>query len=334
MATPSFTFASETETTGFDAYRDLYAAGSDVAATGAPFHARVDGHRFEQLLLFERHLAGVAHSRNPARVRRDDFDHFTLQLLCDGTFRGGPIGSELALAQGDIILFDMTQPQRTLAEGAHFLTVALPRDVVEAAAPHAGKFHGTILPRANTGLLGDLLRSLARRGDTVPANSAVHVSRAVAEFLAIAISTDVPEAAVPPARLTAMRLERAQAFIDARLGDSRLDAATIASGIAVSRSVLYRLFAPAGGVAQYILNKRLEQMRAALRHATESRSISTLAYDCGFSSESHCSRAFRTAYGLPPGRYRAEAGGGRIASTNDPAVGARALMADWVSKLY
>lgn len=334
MSIPSFTFAAENGADGFASYRDLYSAGSDVTASGAPFQARVDGYRFDRMMMFERRLSGVVHSRNPARVQRDDYDHYMLQLLCGGAFQGGPHGMEQALSPGDIILFDMTRPQRTLADGAHFLTLSLPRDVVEAAAPNSGRHHGRILPRVGTGMLGDLMHSLARRGDTVPEKAAAHVSRAVAELVAVAISGDELGETVSPARMAALKLERAQAFIDARLADPRLDADAVASGVAVSRSVLYRLFVPAGGVGHYITTRRLEQMRAALQRPAELRSISTLAYDLGFSSESHCSRAFRAAYGMPPGRYRAEMGGGRLADPDAPPVSPRQLMAEWVNSLY
>lgn len=334
MSIPFFTFASENETTGFEAYRELYAGGSDVAATGAPFQARVEAHRLERLIVFERRLSGVAHSRDPARVRRDGYDHFTLQLLYDGHFRGGRLGDERALAPGDVILFDMAQPQNTRADDAHFLTFSLARDVVEAAAPHARLFHGSILPRAFSGPLADLMRSLALHGSALPPHTAMHALQAVAALLAIALAGDAPdlEAGAPAARIASLRLERAQAFIDARLADPRLDADAVASGVALSRSVLYRLFAPAGGVAQFILCRRLERLRAALRRPNELRPISTLAYDFGFSSESHCSRAFRAVYGLPPGRYRAEICATRPADA-DRAV-ARDVIADWVHGLY
>ncbi|GEO99637.1 helix-turn-helix domain-containing protein [Methylobacterium haplocladii] len=334
MSIPSFTFTAENEADGFASYRDLYSVGSDVTASGARFHARVDGYHFDRLMLFERRLSGVMHSRSPARVRRDGYDHYTLQLLCEGSFQGGALGAESPLNKGEIILFDMTRPQRTLAEGAHFLTLSLPRDVVEASAPEAGHYHGRILPRTGSGLLGDLMRSLARRGDTVPDKAAAHVSRAVAELVAVAIGTDDASEAVSPARMAALRLERAQAFIDARLADPSLDAETVASGVAISRSVLYRLFVPAGGVGHYITTRRLEQMRSALQRPTELRSVSTLAYDLGFSNESHCSRAFRAAYGMPPGRYRAEMGGGRLTNPDGPPISPRQLMAEWVSTLY
>ncbi|MFX8569930.1 hypothetical protein ABTM09_20810, partial [Acinetobacter baumannii] len=72
VSNQSFTFTSEAD--GFEGYQALYASGADVTATGAPFHARVEAHRFGRMNVFERALSGVEHRRDKTRVRRDGFD--------------------------------------------------------------------------------------------------------------------------------------------------------------------------------------------------------------------------------------------------------------------
>ncbi|HJO66470.1 MAG TPA: hypothetical protein QF469_14180 [Sphingomonas sanguinis] len=49
-------------------YRQLYANGADVERLDGPFQARLTGWRFRHMLLFDRHLPGVAHAREE-RVR-------------------------------------------------------------------------------------------------------------------------------------------------------------------------------------------------------------------------------------------------------------------------
>lgn len=102
-----------------------------------------------------------------------------------------------------------------------------------------------------------------------------------------------------------MRRLRAEAFIDAHLSDATLDAEAIANGIGSSRSSLYRSFSEDGGLMRHIQQRRLERLRMALRRPGDGRSVAALAFSCGFTDEKHCSRAFRTAFGVPPGRYRA-----------------------------
>lgn len=306
MPIQSFTFDSGAEAGGFEGYRTLYAGGSDVTATGERFRARVDAHRLGRMIVFDRRLGGVMHSRDGARVRRDGFDHFTLQLLCSGRFHGGSPGNERVLNPGDVILFDMTRPQRTRADGAHFVTVSLARDVVEAVLPDARRHHGEILPASEAGLLADLMESLARRAGSLSPEAAGRTSRALAELLAGAFGApdSIAESALDVA--VDLRRQRAEAYIEAHLHDPRLDPERVADALALSRTTLYGLFAASGGVARHILTRRLERLRSALGRPSETRSVTTLTYDHGFTSESHCSRAFRAAYGLPPGRYRSE----------------------------
>ncbi len=331
MAIQSFTFTSAAEADGFDGYRTLYAAGSDVTATPAAFRAEVEGYRFGRMNVFERNVTGVEHSRDPVRVRRDGFDHFTLQLLRGGSFLGGGPDGQRRLAPGDIILFDLTRPQRSRFDAARTVTVSLPRDLVERAAPEARRFHGQVLPEAVSGLLGDLMGSLARRAAAVTTQTAESTARALTELLAGALGQVRPGDEAAGAILADLRRRRAEAFIEARLHEPSLDADAVARGAALSRSALYRLFEPTGGVAQHIRTRRLERLGAALRNPVETRSISTLTFGHGFASESHCSRAFRATFGLPPGRYRAEMRHPRSSASSAPLPGARAasLMSAW-----
>lgn len=304
MPPHAFTFSSTDAPDGFERYRDLYKSGSDVAAAGAGFSASMKAHQVGRMLVFDRHLRAVEHSRDPARVRRDGFDHFTLQLLRAGRFHGGALGDEQRMRPGEVVLFDMTRPQRTRADDARFVTISIARDLVERAAPNARRHHGQPLPAAVSGLLGDLMVSLVRRGAALPPTASDGVARALAELLAGALAGVEPVGDASAVVLATQRLERAQACIERRLSDPRLDAEAVAAAAGLSRSVLYRLFEPLGGVSQFILARRVAALAASLRNPDEMRSITTLAYDHGFSSESHCSRAFRAVHGQPPGRFR------------------------------
>lgn len=329
----SFTFTSEADS--FEGYRALYAGGSDVRASDVPFHARVEAHRFGRMNVFERVSGGIEHRRGPARVRRDGFDHITLQFLRSGTLYGGPLDAERLLTPGDIILFDMTRPQCTRIDGASYVTVSLPRGLVEAAVPDAGRFHGHILPEAVSGLLGDLMGSLPRRASAATPDSAERTARALAELLAGALGQVGPDDAATGAIIADLRRRRAEAFIEAHLHDPTLDVNGVARGAALSRSALYRLFEPTGGVALHILTRRLERLSAALRNPDETRSITALTFDHGFGSESHCSRAFRSTFGLPPGRYRIEMRHPRAGDRGETLAGERGgnLLSAWTRAL-
>lgn len=306
METLSFA-ARDGDADGFERYRKLYGIGADVDRADGPFRARVRIRRFRRMILYEREIGGLMHMRGPSRVRNDGFDHLALHLLLAGDLTGGPIGAGHRLRVGEIMVVDTSRPHWTRVGLARLATVQLARDVVEAAVGDLGTVHGVVLPEPAAGLLADFVLSLMRRADDLPAVAVERASATAAELLGLGLNVAT---ATPLARLLSaeaagpLRRTRAEAYIEERLSDPDLDAAAVAAGIGASRTSLYGVFSDEGGIARYIQRRRLERLRAALRRPNEGRSISALAFDLGFSDESHLNRAFRATFGTPPGRYR------------------------------
>ncbi|MGI6854426.1 helix-turn-helix domain-containing protein [Mesorhizobium sp. 1B3] len=96
-------------------------------------------------------------------------------------------------------------------------------------------------------------------------------------------------------------------FIDANLSQPELGPAALLRRFNVSRAHLYRMFANDGGVAKVIREKRLD---AAYRELTKpgnsTRSITEIAYGCGFSGNTQFLRAFRARFGMTPTDARQE----------------------------
>jgi AraC-like DNA-binding protein len=96
-------------------------------------------------------------------------------------------------------------------------------------------------------------------------------------------------------------LDKALAFIDRNISKSDLAPALLEKSLPLSRSSLYRLFEPLGGVRNAILQRRLERALRALLHGTTARPpLRTIARDHGFSSEEQFSRAFRARFAMTP----------------------------------
>ena len=91
--------------------------------------------------------------------------------------------------------------------------------------------------------------------------------------------------------------------------------------IGMSRSQLYRLFEPMGGVARYIQAERLREAHRALADPDNARDIHEIAEDLGFFDASAFSRTFRREYGCKPSDVRAAAlsGAGNIPLRQAPA---------------
>lgn len=294
---------------GFGAYHDLYAVGSTVTRIGPAFDAELAAYRFPRLLMFDRQISGAVHHRDAARVRRDGLDHFNIQVLRAGRMAAGAPGEEQLMKPGDVVVFDTSRPQRTVVDGADYVAFSLPRDIVEGILPGARRLHGVVLSGGGASLLGDFALSLVRQGSTLTADLAARGSHRIVDLLASAAGHEGVLRSDDDVPSTLHRV-RAEAYIDEHLCDPALSADRIAAALGLSRSALYRAFAADDGVARRIMMRRLRGLRAALRRPGKRRTVASLAFAFGFKSESHCGRAFKLAYGVAPGQFRAEARGG------------------------
>lgn len=103
------------------------------------------------------------------------------------------------------------------------------------------------------------------------------------------------------------RLRRAaRRCIDAAIADPRLSPERIAALLHVSTRTLYRLFAgEPGTVGARIRHRRLELCRRDLSDpACDALPITRIATRWGLSGGAQFTRTFKSAYGVPPSRYR------------------------------
>ncbi|MBO9604153.1 MAG: helix-turn-helix domain-containing protein [Novosphingobium sp.] len=99
---------------------------------------------------------------------------------------------------------------------------------------------------------------------------------------------------------------RIQAFIHRNLADPELTIDRIAEQMHCTKRYLHKIFSDeAETLSQYIWSQRLEQCRDRLSRAEfADRSITEIAFGCGFSNAAHFSHSFRCRFGQPPRAYR------------------------------
>jgi AraC family transcriptional regulator len=89
-----------------------------------------------------------------------------------------------------------------------------------------------------------------------------------------------------------------------RVSDAELSLESLAQESGYSRVHFVRMFKAATGRSphNYLLNMRVERVRELL--ANPALSLIDIALECGFSSHSHMTRAFRQFLGVTPSEYR------------------------------
>ncbi|RCW82396.1 helix-turn-helix domain-containing protein [Phyllobacterium bourgognense] len=233
-------------------------------------------------------------------TRRDSLDHWTLTMLLHGsvntiaptrTFEGGA---------GVVQVHSLGRTFEGTVTDSEMLTLFVPRDFsYEVTNTLSGAEFSTL----DTGLgrlFSDFMIGLAKR---LPAVEEVDLPALVAATRAMILACVSPsadhldEAREPIARAL---IEKAHRIVQSRLFDPALRAETLRRELGVSRSRLYRLFQPFGGVTHYIQHRRLLDAHAALSDPNDQRRIIEIAEQRCFNDGTEFSRAFRREFGCSP----------------------------------
>jgi len=108
----------------------------------------------------------------------------------------------------------------------------------------------------------------------------------------------------PPARAEDPFVRQVREHVLVRLEDADFGVAEVADALHMDRSALFRRLKQANGLApvEFIRDVRLDAAHARLSGAP--RSVSEVAYACGFESLSYFSRMFRARYGVLPSELK------------------------------
>jgi AraC-like DNA-binding protein len=101
---------------------------------------------------------------------------------------------------------------------------------------------------------------------------------------------------------------KVRSLIHRNLGNPDLSVEMIAAAANCSRRYVHKVFEGGESVTQYIWTQRLERCRHKLLEPDAHQvTLTEIAFEYGFRSSAHFSRAFRARYGVTPSAYRASA---------------------------
>jgi AraC-like DNA-binding protein len=259
--------------------------------------------------------------RTPALVRRSDPEHYGLCLVTANDIHFVQRDRECRVGTDDLVLYDTAQPFDCHAAvpgtgPGTMLVLHLPKaglplrpqrlnDFLARRLP-AGAAMNAILARYLTGI------TTAIENGEVGEREAKRLGEVALDLAGVALAAEADAGAddcqTPEARRRAL-LARIEAFIEHNLADPDLAPATIAAHHHISVSHLHRLFQSRDrSVAAWIRCQRLQRARAALADpGLRALTVQLIATRSGFRHPADFSRAFRAAYGVPPGDYRQRA---------------------------
>lgn len=293
---------------GYEGWRGIASPLFDIEAVAPdrPFHAAYQAFHLGSILIGAGSFDPTRFSRSRPRIRRDGLDHLLIQLYTAGGYVGELGPRPVDMPAGRLACLDLTRELSTVSRSSFNISLVIPRDAIPARNVPHGHLEQDGRDKVVCGLLADHMVALVRHLPTLRQSAAGHVAEATLALCRAALvpTADALEAASEP--IHDALLMRARRLVEKRLTDEGLSVESLAAELRVSRSTLYRLFEPFGGVAAYVLDRRMVRARAALRDPANMRRIGEIALACGFSDASHFSRAFRRRFGMTPAEARRE----------------------------
>lgn len=288
-----------------------------------PIRARLETHSFADLQVTEISNTPVQVTRTP-RVSAADGYQLVLHLAGSGFYTHA--GRDVAQQPGDLLLLDTARPFASVFNvDFRALIWELPR---RSLAPLLTKPE-TAVASCISGAqgLGAVLAAQARSF----AQEACHLDAAVQRNLSlqlcnlIALVLGISPTASECRQIAYRDARRHQilTYIETHLHDGRLTAERAARDLKMSRRWLYSLFDDAEiGFAGFVARRRVEECYRLLNDPDQDhRSITDVAFACGFNELSTFNRQFRARYGMTPRdarQTRASGIGSSASSLNRP----------------
>jgi AraC-like DNA-binding protein len=197
-------------------------------------------------------------------------------------------------------LQSFAEPYECVTENDALLALFLPRELPFIQSSRIE------LREESKRLLADYVLLLHRSLSELRAEGVSHIATATTNLLAACVSPSHDRVTEAQRVIDAVIAERAAKLISQRLNDQSLTPDRLCRDLGVSRSRLYRMFEPVGGVSNYIRHQRLVKTRDILSDSLDGRPISAIAGDWGFMDPSAYSRMFRKEFGITPKEARVE----------------------------
>ncbi|MCQ9134214.1 AraC family transcriptional regulator [Streptomyces hilarionis] len=252
--------------------------------------------------------------RTPKLIRQSDPESYHLSLLLRGEGAADWGRQRTAYRVHDFHTNSSSRPWEifTGADPVTIVGVEVPRALVAVPARHADRVLGSLISgREGIGaLLAQFLLQLVADTTVYEPADAPRLGTVVTDLVTTAFAHAVDaDLRLPPETHGRTLVLRVKEFIRRHLDDPGLTPAAIAEAHHVSRSYLYRQFQAEGlTVASYIRDQRLDNARRELVDPRlRALPIHAVAARWGFPRAAEFTRAFRTAYGLPPSELRERA---------------------------
>ena len=252
------------------------------------------------MLIAQQHAPAHGYIRSAAKLRSSSIDHWYIALP-----RTGRSWTEVdrRVAEGEpgkLEIRSLGYPFRGRTTDSESLFLYLPRDLFSDVAATLDAKNNSILFGNFASLLVDYVNSIEARLRSLTAEDLPRIVHATRSMIIACLAPPAEHAAAAEQLAGVALMERARRYVQNNLDTPHLTPDSMCRALGVSRSRLYQLFEPSGGVLHYIQSRRLLAAHIALSDPADSRRIVEIAEAFGFSSAANFSRAFSKEFGYSP----------------------------------
>lgn len=265
-----------------------------------PFDTRWEMAQLGPVTFVYSEITAMRWERRIQDIRESDFDPIVVNMMIEGRAYGDMDGRVFDEPAGTFHFHDLARPSLHTSTASRTYGLVLPRPVAEQWFAPLDDLHGLVVNGEPARLLFAFADRLRAGLSELTIGQADRLGQVFLELLGVAMDGARPKVT---SSSDALRRRAVQA-IEARLRDRDISVDDLCRLLNVSRSRLFKMFQPDGGVKAYILTERLTRARAALGETKRAEPIGAVAHRLGFSDASHLSRAFRQRFGMTPSEYR------------------------------
>jgi len=291
----------------FDVWKESISCVFDVeAATDirkGEFNATVDAHILGPVMLARTQTHQQKWTRSSFNIARDGMDHYMLQLFEHGQMAYEDSDGTTYVPQQGLVLYDLSQESVSQTDNFTNLSLIIPRTMLEGALKSPDDQHLRTLHSSEpmVALLRDHMQSLKRQAANMTVSQSMEIAPATIGLVGACLNASISDTPNGLEGVNTALSVMVKRYIENHLLDSNMTPDNIAKAAGISRSKLYQLFEPLGGVSSYIKERRLRRALSLLVDPHQKhRTILEVALDVGFASDSDFSRSFKRRYGVSP----------------------------------
>ena len=276
----------------------------DNVSSEAVFHADHVVWNLGRMLLVQQHVQAHSYERSLAKLRANPIDHWCIAIPRSGSAWTEVDGRVAESGVGRVDITCLGHPFRGRTTESDTLFIYLPRDLFGDVTSLLDASNNIAVSGNLAEVLVEYTSSIEQRLSTLTEEELPSVVQTTREMIVACLMPSASRAEVTGKQASLALMERARQHIHDNLASEHLTPQSLSRALGISRTQLYLLFEPSGGVARYIQKRRLLAAHAALSDPEQNSRIVEIAEEVGFSSAADFSRAFSREFGYSPREAR------------------------------